>query len=124
MRCTQCGYTTFDYLEACPKCRADFHENRSRLNLPIGPLRPISLTEIMARIQAHPAGSTPSAEVSQAAEEKTATIKKPISTSPKTFDLDLSGDTAVENLTDKLMAKAGGSPGKKAGEPTLDLSLE
>jgi hypothetical protein len=123
MHCIQCGYTTFDYLEACPKCRADFHEDRTRLNLPAGPLRPISLTEIIARVEAHGVEDMPTAGITSAATEKTEKLKTPVM-GPKTFDLDLSSETDVENLAEKWLAKTVGTQGKKSGESPLDLSLE
>jgi hypothetical protein len=122
VRCSQCGYTTFDYLEACSKCQANFYEEKVRLNLHTGPFKPISLTEIVARFEA---SSPPTAETLPP-EENTLKLKmKPSpSTGPKTFDLDLSDDRDIENLADKLLAKSGGIPGKKGGELPLDLSLE
>jgi hypothetical protein len=120
MRCTQCGYTTFDYLESCSKCRADLYEVKVRLNLPARPYRPLPFGEILAReaVLGQPVETAPGPE------DKTLKMKTSVSTEPRTFDLDLSGDTAVENLSDKWLAKAGGMPGKKGGEPTLNLSLE
>jgi hypothetical protein len=120
VRCPQCGYTTFDYLETCSKCRADFYEEKTRLNLPTGPFKPISLTEIIALGETI---SPPIAETS-ALLEKTVNLKTSLSSGPKTFDLDLSGDTDLDSLTEKLMAKSGGIPGKKGAESGLDLSLE
>lgn len=120
MRCAQCGFTTFDYLEACSKCRADFFAEKARLNLPTGPFKPISLTEIIARVEA----PSPQAAENPALEENTSRLKTAVSFAPKTFDLDLSDDTDIETLADKLLAKTGGLPGKKGGESSLNLSLE
>ena len=120
MRCSQCGYTTFDHLETCSKCRADFYEEKTRLNLPTGPFKPISLTEIIARVEV---SFNQTAEI-PSREENTPALNPFVSTGPKTFDLDLSGDTALETLTEKLMAKTAGIPGKKGGELSSDLSLE
>jgi hypothetical protein len=118
VRCKQCGYTTFDYLETCSKCRADLFEEKVRLNLPTGPFKPVSLSEIMARA-AHPA-----TEISPSPEDKTPNLIKHDPNGPKTFDLDLSDDTAMETLTDKLLAKSGGKPFNKEGQVSLNLSLE
>ncbi len=34
MKCTKCGYTSFDFNQACPKCKKDQIEIRSRMNHP------------------------------------------------------------------------------------------
>jgi hypothetical protein len=33
MRCKKCGYYSFDYLDACPKCGADWKEDKERFNI-------------------------------------------------------------------------------------------
>ena len=47
MRCPNCGYFTFDYLDRCDKCRADLTGERRKLNLLDVPLDPISLQKII-----------------------------------------------------------------------------
>ena len=121
MRCTRCNYTTFDYLESCPKCHADRYEDRSRLNFQVGPPQPISLTTIMARAQT---SATFPSVAAPAPPEKTVKLEPADYAGPKTFDLDLSRDTAVESLAEKWIAKANGIPERKAVAPALDLSLE
>ena len=118
MRCSQCGYTTFDSLDTCSKCRSDLFEEKARLNLPTGPFKPVSLTEIIART------AFPATEITPPPEDKILNLVRHDSGGPKTFDLDLSDDTAVESLTDKLLAKSGGKPFNKEGEISLNLSLE
>ena len=34
MKCPKCGYISFDYSQACPKCNRDITEERERLKLP------------------------------------------------------------------------------------------
>ena len=50
MRCPNCGYISFDYLDQCVKCRTDLTGERERLNLPEIRPNPISLQEIMERM--------------------------------------------------------------------------
>ncbi len=33
MKCPKCGYVSFDYNEACPKCHEDIRAERAKLNL-------------------------------------------------------------------------------------------
>ena len=50
MRCPNCGYFSFDYLDRCVKCNADLTGERHRLNLSDIRPNPISLQEIMERM--------------------------------------------------------------------------
>ncbi len=34
MKCPKCGYISFDYNQACPKCNKDISQEREKLNLP------------------------------------------------------------------------------------------
>ena len=34
MKCSKCGYTSFDYNQVCPKCNKDITSERESLNLP------------------------------------------------------------------------------------------
>ena len=117
MRCPKCGYNQFDHPDTCSRCRTDLAEERNRLNLPEGPLNPISLTEILKRIQS---GSVKSVQV----EEGTAKIQPPNPSAPKTVALDLSDETTVSALSDKW--KANPEEGKKKSSEgfSVDLTLE
>ena len=113
MRCPKCGYNQFDHPDTCSKCRADLSEERIRLNLPEGPLNPLSLTEILKKVQSD----------SLKADQPTETTAK-INPAPKTLDLDLSDETTVSTLSEKW--KANPEEGKKKpGEGlSVDLTLE
>jgi hypothetical protein len=50
MRCPNCGYISFDYLDQCVKCRTDLTGERQRLNLLDIHPNPISFQEIMERM--------------------------------------------------------------------------
>jgi hypothetical protein len=117
MRCPKCGYNQFDNPDTCSKCRADLSEERNRLNLPEGPFNPISLTEILKKVQS---GSAKSAQP----EEETAKIQPANTSTPKTITLDLSDETAVPTLSEKW--KASPEEGKKRPVEGLsvDLTLE
>jgi hypothetical protein len=74
MRCPNCGYTSFDYLDRCLKCEADLTEERTRLNhLDLHP-DPISLLAIMERM--------PQIIQKKVIQEKEKTVNSPLSTSP------------------------------------------
>jgi hypothetical protein len=94
MRCPQCGYNKFDNLNTCSKCRANLSEERNRLNLPEGPLDPISLTEILKLVQ-----SGPIKEVQ--AVGGTTKIQPAKPAEPKTMALDLGSDILMEALAEK-----------------------
>jgi hypothetical protein len=117
MRCPKCGYNQFDHPDTCSKCRTDLSEERIRLNLPEGPLNPLSLTEILKKIQS---GSVLAAPVG----EGTAKIQPLNLSAPKTVSLDLSDETIVAALSEKW--KAGPEEGKKKPIEGLsvDLTLE
>lgn len=53
MKCPKCGYTSFDYLQNCKKCGADFTEVKTRYNLrsilfPNAPVKPAPKAELAA----------------------------------------------------------------------------
>ena len=85
MRCPKCGYNQFDHPDTCSKCRADLSEERIRLNLPEGPLNPISLTEILKKVQSG----------SLLKEEQATETTTKIHQATKTLALDLSDETTV-----------------------------
>ncbi len=116
MRCPKCGYNQFDHPDTCSKCRADLSGERIRLNLPEGPLNPISLTEILKKVQSGSAVAAP-------AGEGTAKIQPVNPSAPKTVSLDLSHET-VAPLSEKW--KVSPEEGKKKpGEGlSVDLTLE
>ena len=117
MRCPKCGYNQFDHEDTCSKCRADLSGERNRLNLPEGPLNPISLTEILKKVQSGSAVAAPAVE---------GTVKiQPVNPSaPKTLSLDLSDEATVSALSDKWKAKSEEGK-KKTGEGfSVDLTLE
>jgi hypothetical protein len=116
MRCPKCGYNQFDHPDTCSKCRADLSEERIRLNLPEGPLNPISLTEILKKVQ--------SGSVKEDPAEGTAKIQPKTPSAPKTLSLDLSDETTVAALSEKWKANPGEGE-KKPGEGlSVDLTLE
>ena len=117
MRCPKCGYNQFDNPDTCSKCRADLSGERIRLNLPEGPVNPISLTEIIKKVQSGWALAAPG-------EEGKAKIQPVSPSAPKTVSLDLSDETTVAALSEKW--KAGPKEGKKKPVEGLsvDLTLE
>jgi len=117
MRCPKCGYNQFDHPDTCSKCRADLSEERNSLNLPEGPLNPISLTEILKKV---PSGSVRSAQ----AEEKTAKIQPVNPSSPKTVALDLGDETTVSALSEKRKANPEEGKKKISEGLSVDLTLE
>lgn len=50
MRCPNCGFFSFDYLNRCVKCQTDLTEERHKLNLLDITPNPISLEKILERI--------------------------------------------------------------------------
>jgi hypothetical protein len=50
MRCPNCSYISFDYLDQCIKCGTDLTGERRHLNLPETRPNPISFQEIMERM--------------------------------------------------------------------------
>ena len=117
MRCPKCGYNQFDHLDTCSKCRADLSEERNSLNLPEGPLNPISLTEILKKVQS---GSVLAAPVG----EGTAKIQPVNLSAPKTVSLDLSDETTVSALTEKWKANPEEGKKKISEGLSVDLTLE
>ena len=117
MRCPKCGYNQFDHPDTCSKCRADLSEERNRLNLPEGPLHPISLTEILKKVQS---GLVKSAQ----AEEGTTKIQPLNSLATKTLALDLNDETTVSALNEKWKANPEEGKKKISEGLSVDLTLE
>jgi hypothetical protein len=113
MRCPKCGYNQFDHPDTCSKCRADLSEERIRLNLPEGPLSPLSLTEILKKVQAGSLQGDHPPEIT--------TKTHP---APKTLTLDLSDETTVSALSEKRKAIPEEGKKKISEGLSVDLTLE
>jgi hypothetical protein len=113
MRCPKCGYNQFDHPDTCSKCRADLSEERIRLNLPEGPLSPLSLTEILKKVQSG----------SLKGDQPTETTAK-IHPAPKTLALDLSDQTTVSARSEKRNANPEEGKKKISEGFSVDLTLE
>jgi hypothetical protein len=117
MRCPKCGYNQFDNPNNCSRCRADLSDERLRLNLPEGPLHPISLTEILAKVRSM---SVQDAQPVQSASR--IEPQKPIEL--KTIALDLSTEGLTESPTASWKVTSE-EPKKKSPEGlSVDLTLE
>ena len=47
MKCSKCGYTSFDYNQRCPKCNKDLTQEREWINLsPFKPNPPSLLSDL------------------------------------------------------------------------------
>ena len=117
MRCPQCGYNKFDNLNACSKCRAALSEERNRLNLPEGPLDPLSLTEILKLVR-----SGPVKEVQ--APGGTTKIQPAKPAEPKTWALDQGSDIPMEALAEIRPIVSEGRIKRPAEGFSVDLTLE
>lgn len=117
MRCPKCGYTTFDDLDACTKCKGDFLEVRSWLNLPPGPLQPLSVPVMLERVGMATEAVPPRLDATEV-------IKAMKSSGPKTFELDLSQEPIEPNLAEHWRAKAGEVPINASAGLSLDLTMD
>ena len=89
MRCPNCSYISFDYLDRCVKCNADLTSERHRLNLSDIRPNPISLQEIMER--------TPVITRNEATQKKEEPLVKTQSPfQPKTTEIDLSQGLSLD----------------------------
>jgi hypothetical protein len=113
MRCPKCGYNQFDNPDTCSKCRTDLSEERIRLNLPEGPLNPLSLTEILKMVQ------TGLPKDNQPVE----TTKK-INPAPKSVALDLGDGATVAALSEKWKVNPAEEKKKNSEGFSVDLTLE
>ncbi len=89
MRCPNCGYISFDYLDQCVKCRTDLTGERQQLNLPDIRPNPISFQEIMERMPII-------AQKQKRLEGEEATIKSHSSVLPKKPEIDLSQGLSLD----------------------------
>ena len=117
MRCPKCGYNQFDNLNNCSKCRTDLSEERRRLNLPEGPLNPISLTEILEKVRAVSFKEAQSVESAHRIEP----VKPP---DPKTIALDLNSEGLMESPTATWKVSPEDPKKKPAEGFSVDLTLE
>jgi hypothetical protein len=117
MRCAKCGYNQFDNPDTCSKCRADLSEERIRLNLPEGPLNPISLTEILEMVQSGSFKEVPS-------EGGTTKIQPAKPAEPKSFSVDLGSNIPLEVRADKQQIIPQDLKKKPAEGLSVDLTLE
>ncbi|MBI4766892.1 MAG: hypothetical protein HY787_20255 [Deltaproteobacteria bacterium] len=118
MRCPNCGYISFDYLDQCVKCSTDLTEERQRLNvLEIRP-DPVSFQEIMERMP-----FIAQKEKTLGGEE--ATIKAPGTGLPKKPEIDLSQGLSLDISIPSDLKAAPREPQSSASkEGDLDLKLE
>ena len=117
MRCPNCGYISFDYLDQCVKCRTDLTGERQLLNLPEMRPNPISLQEIMERMPI----------ITQKAKEseKEATIKAQAPEVSKAPEIDLSQGLSLDISIPSDLKAAPGEPKKSpSAEKGLELTLE
>jgi hypothetical protein len=117
MRCAKCGYNQFDNPDTCSKCRADLSEERIRLNLPEGPLNPISLTEILEMVQSGSFKEVPSAG-------GTTKIQSAKPAEPKSFSVDLGSNIPLEVRADKQQIIPQDLKKKPVEGLSVDLTLE
>jgi len=117
MRCPKCGYNQFDHPDTCSKCRTDLSGERIRLNLPEGPLNPISLTEILKKVKSGSAMAAP-------ADGGTAKIEPVNPSALKTLSLDLTDETTVAALSEKWKVSQEEGKRKPVEGLSVDLTLE
>jgi hypothetical protein len=89
MRCPNCSYISFDYLDQCVKCRADLTGERERLRLPGKKPNPISFQDIMERMPII-------SQQQRRSEMEEATIKTQGPVVPKKPDIDLSQGLSLD----------------------------
>ena len=117
MRCPNCGYVSFDYLDQCVKCRTDLTGERQRLNLLDIQPNPISFLEIMERM--------PIIAQKEKPLEGEATIKVRSSVPPKKPEIDLSQGLSLDiSIPSDLKAAPRETKRPSSKEGGLDLNLE
>ena len=118
MRCHNCGFISFDYLDQCVKCRTDLTGERQRLNLLDLRPNPVSFQEIMERM---PIITQKEKKVRR--EEETVKVQSPIPSQKQEIDLSqgLSLDISIPS---DLKASAREQNPRKLGQGGLELTLE
>jgi hypothetical protein len=118
MRCPNCGYISFDYLDQCVKCSTDLTNERQRLNLPEIRPNPISFQEIMERMPII-------AQKEKRLEGEEATIKARSPVLPKKPEIDLSQGLSLDILNSSDLKAAPREQKRPAFEEGgLELTLE
>ena len=118
MRCPNCGYISFDYLDQCVKCRTDLTGERQRLNLLDIRPNPISFQEIMERMPII-------AQKEKRREGEEATIKAYGPVLPKKPEIDLSQGLSLDiSIPSDLKAAPREQKSPAFEEGGLELTLE
>jgi hypothetical protein len=118
MRCPNCGYISFDYLDQCVKCRTDLTGERQRLNLPDIRPNPISFQEIMERMPII-------TQKEKRLEQEEATIKAQGPVFPKKSEIDLSQGLSLDiSIASDLKAAPREQKSSVPKEEGLGLILE
>jgi hypothetical protein len=118
MRCPNCGYISFDYLDQCVKCSTDLTGERQRLNLLEIRPNPISLQEIMERMPL-----ITQKESGHKKEEATIIAKGPAVS--KESDIDFSQGLSIDiSIPSDLKAAPQELKGPSQAEKGLELTLE
>jgi hypothetical protein len=118
MRCPNCGYVSFDYLDRCVKCNTDLTGERQRLNLSEIKPDPISLKEIMERMPV-----ITQKEREQEREASTGKPQGPLTSNEPRIDLDQGLSLDISSSSDlKAAPKELKIPSPEEGG--LELSLE
>ena len=118
MRCPNCGYVSFDYLDRCVKCNTDLTGERNRLNLLEIRPDPISLQEIMERMPI-----IAQKEREHEGEASTERSKKPVVPSESRIDLDQGLSLDISSPSD-MKAAPQESKIHSREEGGLELSME
>jgi hypothetical protein len=118
MRCPNCGYISFDYLDQCVKCRTDLTGERQRLNLLDIRPNPISFQEIMERMPII-------AQKEKRLEGEEATKKAQSPVLPKKPEIDLSQGLSLDiSIPSDLKAAPQEQKRPAFKEGGIELSLE
>jgi hypothetical protein len=118
MRCPNCGYVSFDYLDQCVKCRTDLTGERQRLNLLDIRPNPISFQEIMERMPII-------TQKEKRLENQEATLKAKGPVLPKNPEIDLSQGLSLDiSIPSDLVAAQRKQKSSALKGGGLDLTLE
>jgi len=119
MRCPSCGYTTFDYLDQCPKCSTDLTRERLSLNLPGIRPNPISVKKIIEQLAAS------KAKESRPLEKEKTSVKMAAPKEEESPEIDLTRDLKLDPLaTLREKAKSINVEGLRRKENPAGISLE